>query len=202
MDSPDETGSAATRQAKAELRRRLLAARRAADSGEEAGGPSGIGLLTVAQQRPEVAGARTIALYVARAPEPDTGPLIDWLLAAGREVLLPVLYDDNDLGWGIAPPGGGLVAGRLGLRQPPIELGPAAIARADLVICPALAVDRSGVRLGRGGGSYDRALARLPAGTPTWAAVYDREVLDTLPADPHDRAVQAALTPSGLIPLT
>jgi 5-formyltetrahydrofolate cyclo-ligase len=159
-------------------------------------------LLDVARQQPEVLGARTIALYVARFPEPDTGPLLDWLRAAGTEVLLPVLYDDNDLGWGAAASSEELVTGRLGLSQPPVDLGPAAIARADLVICPALAVDRYGVRLGRGGGSYDRALARLPSGTPAWAAVYDSEVLDVLPADPHDRAVQAALTPTRLVPLT
>ena len=57
------------------------------------------------------------------------------------------------------------------------------------MICPALAVDLDGVRLGRGGGSYDRALARVCPGTPVWAAVYDTEILDSLPADPHDRPV-------------
>jgi 5-formyltetrahydrofolate cyclo-ligase len=151
----------------------------------------------VAQSLPEVAG--TVALYVSMAPEPDTGPLIDWLVAAGTEVLLPVLHNDNDLGWGLA--GAGLVPGRLGLSQPPVDLGVDAIARADLVICPALAVDRNGVRLGRGGGSFDRALARVPAGTPIWAAVYDTEVVDTLPSDPHDHPVHAALTPTRLIRL-
>jgi 5-formyltetrahydrofolate cyclo-ligase len=156
----------------------------------------------VAKEQPEVVGARTVALYVARSSEPDTGPLLDWLLATGREVLLPVLYDDNDLGWGRAAARAGLVAGRLGLQEPPVDLGPAAITRADLVICPALAVDRVGVRLGRGGGSYDRALARLPAGTPAWAAVHDWELVDTLPADPHDRPVRAALTPTRLVRLS
>jgi 5-formyltetrahydrofolate cyclo-ligase len=151
----------------------------------------------VAQSLPEVAG--TIALYVSTAPEPDTEPLIDWLVASGTDVLLPVLHDDNDLGWGLA--GAALVPGRLGLRQPRVDLGVDAIARADLVICPALAVDRNGVRLGRGGGSFDRALARVPASTPIWAAVYDTEVLETLPSDAHDHPVHAALTPTRLIRL-
>jgi 5-formyltetrahydrofolate cyclo-ligase len=163
---------------------------------------SGPGLLAVASRQPAVIQARTVALYVARSPEPETGPLIDWLLATGRDVLLPILYDDNDLGWGsLAGPRAGLVVGRLGLSQPPDDLGVEAITSADLVICPALAVDRSGVRLGRGGGSYDRALRRLPTGTPTWAAVHDGEILDVLPADPHDRPVQAALTPTRLVSL-
>jgi 5-formyltetrahydrofolate cyclo-ligase len=158
-------------------------------------------LLAVAREQVEVVAARTIALYVSMGNEPQTGPLIDWLLASGREVLLPVLYADNDLGWGIAPGAADLVPGRMGLSEPPVDLGADAIAAAELVICPALAVDRHGVRLGRGGGSYDRALTRVSPGTPTWAVVLDAEILDDLPADPHDQPVKAALTPTRLVRL-
>ena len=91
--------------------------------------------------------------------------------------------------------------GRLGLSEPPVDLGSDAIATADLVICPAVAVARNGVRLGRGGGSYDRALARTRPGTTIWAAVYESEIVDSLPADSHDHLVDAALTPTRLIPL-
>src|SRR5258705_1209124 len=100
-------------------------------AGRQAAQPPGPGLLSVARSLPEVAG--TIALYVSMGPEPDTGPLIDWLVASGMEVLLPVLHDDNDLGWGLA--GTGLVPGRLRLKQPPVDLGVDAIGRADLLIC-------------------------------------------------------------------
>ena len=161
--------------------------------------PRAEGLLASAQQvLPDV---HRIALYVSRGPEPQTGGLIDWLLATHHEVLLPILYADNDLGWGVAPGAADLVPGRLGLSEPPIDLGSDAIATADLVICPAVAVARNGVRLGRGGGSYDRAIARVRPGTPVWAAVYDTEVVESLPCDPHDRPVDAALTPNRLIPL-
>jgi len=142
-----------------------------------------------------------IALYVSMGAEPQTGALIDWLLAGGHEVLLPILYADNDLGWGVAPGAADLVPGRLGLSEPRVDLGPAAISTAELVICPAVAVARDGVRLGRGGGSYDRALTRTTPGTPIWAAVYDSEVVEELPSDPHDHLVGAALTPTGLVPL-
>ncbi len=64
-----------------------------------------------------------------------------------------------------------------------------------------LAVDESGVRLGRGGGSYDRALAHLPPETPVVAVVYDTEVVPELPSDPHDHRVGFALTPTRLVPL-
>lgn len=180
---------------KAAMRSQLLAARQASPV------LSGPGLLAVAREQAEVVAARTIAVYVSMGREPQTGPLIDWLLASGREVLLPVLYADNDLGWGIAPGAADLVPGRLGLSEPPVDLGAEAIARAELVICPALAVDLHGVRLGRGGGSYDRALTRVTPGTPTWAVVHDSEILDSLPSDPHDRPVSAALTPTRLVQL-
>ncbi len=161
--------------------------------------PQAAGLLASAQQvLPEV---YRVALYVSMGAEPQTGALIDWLLATNHEVLLPILYADNDLGWGVAPGAADLVPGRLGLSEPPTDLGSDAIATADLVICPAVAVTHDGVRLGRGGGSYDRALARVRPGTPVWAAVYDTEIVDALPYDAHDRPVDAALTPNHLIPL-
>jgi 5-formyltetrahydrofolate cyclo-ligase len=176
---------------KAVARQRFLEARGARAQAD--------GLLASAQQvLPDV---YRIALYVSMGLEPQTGALIDWLLATQREVLLPILYADNDLGWGVAPGAADLVPGRLGLTEPPVDLGSDAIATADLVICPAVAVARDGVRLGRGGGSYDRALARVRPGTPVWAAVYDAEIVDTLPSDDHDLPVDAALTPHHLIPL-
>jgi 5-formyltetrahydrofolate cyclo-ligase len=176
---------------KTAFRQSLLEARRVAGQAQ--------GLLDAARLTTEVRQAQRIALFVSRGLEPQTGALIDWLLAGGKEVLLPILYADNDLGWGIAPGAADLVPGRLGLSEPRVDLGSDAIATADLVICPALAVDRTGVRLGRGGGSYDRALARVPAGTPIWAAVYDNEIVAELPADPHDHPVHAAITPTRLV---
>jgi 5-formyltetrahydrofolate cyclo-ligase len=111
--------------------------------------------------------------------------------------LLPVLLPDLDLDWAVYD--GALVPARFGLREPSgPRLGPAAIGSAALVVVPAVAVDRRGVRLGRGGGSYDRALARVPAGTMIVAALYDGELVDALPADPHDVRVTAVATPSGL----
>ena len=71
-----------------------------------------------------------------------------------------------------------------------------------MVVVPAVAVDRAGVRLGRGGGSYDRVLARVPPGVPVIALLYDGELCAALPAGPHDRRVTAVVTPSaGFVPL-
>jgi 5-formyltetrahydrofolate cyclo-ligase len=79
------------------------------------------------------------------------------------------------------------------------RLGPAGIREAGVVLAPALAVDTLGNRLGQGGGSYDRALTWLDASVPVLALVHDGEVLDaaveSVPAQDHDRPVDAAVTP-------
>ena len=74
-------------------------------------------------------------------------------------------------------------------------------AKADVVLAPALAVDRTGARLGRGGGSYDRALARVRPDALVVALLHDGELLppgQTVPTEPHDRRVAAAAEPIGL----
>ncbi|QZL02428.1 5-formyltetrahydrofolate cyclo-ligase [Streptomyces sp. BHT-5-2] len=147
-------------------------------------------------------GAPTVAAYVSIGGEPDTRALIDTLRAAGVRVLLPVLLPDNDLDWAVYEGPEHLVAAGWGLREPDgPRLTPEAVAQADVVLLPGLAVDRTGLRLGRGGGSYDRVLARLErSARPTSLVVllYDHEVLEQVPAEPHDRRVHAAVTPSGV----
>ena len=152
--------------------------------------------------------ARTITSYVSFGSEPPTLEANAALRDTGRRVLVPLVLDDLDLDWCVwegadaLAPGARGGRGVSGLREstgPP--LGPAAIATADLVLVPALAVGRDGTRVGRGGGSYDRALARVAPGTDVVALVYDDELLDTVPAEPHDRRVTAVLTPSGLVDL-
>lgn len=148
---------------------------------------------------PHLRRAATVAAYVSMGQEPGTGPLIDRVREAGRHVILPVLLPDNDLDWGRYAGADALVPARRGLLEPGgPTLGLEAVATADVVLVPALAVDRTGLRLGRGGGSYDRALARVPVGTFVCALLYEGELLDTVPSAPHDRRVTAVATPSGV----
>lgn len=148
---------------------------------------------------PEVRRAATVAAYVSVSSEPGTGRIIEDLDALGKRVILPVLLRDMDLDWGLYAGPGSLVPAWRGLLEPRgMRLGPDAIAGADVVLCPAVAVDRSGMRLGRGGGSYDRALARVVPGTFVCALLYDGELVERVPADEHDRRVDAVVTPSGV----
>jgi 5-formyltetrahydrofolate cyclo-ligase len=143
--------------------------------------------------------AATIAAYVSTSTEPGTGPLIERLHAMGRRVILPVLLPDNDLDWAAYTGPQDLVAAGRGVLEPfGPRLGVDAVATADVVLTPAVAVDRTGMRLGRGGGSYDRVLARVPVGTFVCALLYDGEVVEAVPADRHDRPVSAVVTPSGV----
>ncbi|MEU1290491.1 5-formyltetrahydrofolate cyclo-ligase [Kitasatospora sp. NPDC005856] len=183
---------------KGDLRTRLLTRRRDLAAEERA---SAAGALAAHAGELAAAGA-TVAAYVSVGAEPGTRPLLDALRARGVRVLLPVLLADNDLDWAeYAGPDALAPAGR-GLLEPVgPRLGPRAVTEAAVVLLPGLAVDRSGLRLGRGGGSYDRVLARLErAGARPVLAVllYEHELLERVPAEPHDRPVDLAVLPSGV----
>jgi 5-formyltetrahydrofolate cyclo-ligase len=148
-----------------------------------------------------VRGAATVCAYVPLPAEPG-GPLLPAALAeVVDELLLPVVRPDLDLDW--ARYDGSLAPGAVvGVAEPTgRRLGRSAVARADLVLVPAVSVSPVGVRVGRGGGSYDRALNRVSRGTPVIALLYEGEMRAALPALPHDRPVTAVLTPSGLVPV-
>jgi 5-formyltetrahydrofolate cyclo-ligase len=153
-------------------------------------------LAAVVTAQPEVRRAATVAAYVSIGTEPGTGPLLESLAALGKRVILPVLLPDMDLDWGTWRGSTSLVPARLGLLEPVDRLGVEAVATADVVLVPGLAVSRSGARIGQGGGSYDRALGRVPVGTPVACLLYDEEVGVDVPVDPHDRTVTTAVTPT------
>jgi 5-formyltetrahydrofolate cyclo-ligase len=145
--------------------------------------------------------ATLVTAYAAVGSEPPTRVLLDRLHAAGTRVLLPVVNGDR-LDWGRYDGWPALTRGPHGLLQPrPDDDSAAQAAEAEVVVAPALAVDVAGRRLGRGGGHYDRWLAQQSSTRVVVAVVYDDEVLDAVPHEPHDIPVTAALTPSGLIRL-
>lgn len=148
----------------------------------------------------EVRRAASVAAYVSVGSEPGTGHLLRELAAAGKRVILPVLLPDGDLDWAAYAGDELLAPARLGLLEPVgPRLGVDAIATPDAVLLPGLAVSATGDRLGRGGGSYDRALGRVPVGTFTCVLLHDDEVDVDVPVEPHDRRVTAAVTPTRIV---
>jgi 5-formyltetrahydrofolate cyclo-ligase len=170
--------------AKTTLRSALLKARRERPAAELT--LASLRLLVALSDLVRTTQPAVIATYLPFGTEPGAHlprPLPE-ILTAPHGVLVPELLENNDLDW-------------REWRDPDGRLGVNAISRADLVIVPALAVDETGVRLGRGGGSYDRALARVRPGVPVVALLHDGELAHTLPAQPHDRRVSAVITPTG-----
>ncbi|MGW4101347.1 5-formyltetrahydrofolate cyclo-ligase [Mycobacterium sp. NPDC004974] len=149
-----------------------------------------------------VRSGQTVCAYVPVGSEPGSQALLDALLELGVRVLLPVARKDEDgrglpMQWGQYAPGK-LVAAEFGLREPaPPWLPAGRIADAEVVLVPALAVDRNGNRLGRGAGFYDRSLIYAAPHARLVAVVRDDELVGELPADPHDVRMTHALTPSG-----
>lgn len=176
---PDERGATHD---KAELRAALLAARRTRSADELARARTAVREHVLER----VGGVLRVAAYEPMRTEPGSTELLAALHARGATVLVPVTLPDRDLDWTEWTPAG---------TGAPI--GVDAIADVDLVLAPALAVARDGTRLGRGGGSYDRALARCGADTVLGTLVFDDELLDALPHDEWDVPVEAAVTPSG-----
>jgi len=178
---------------KADLRGTHLARRRARPAAERAAAAAAV---TTALLR-GLRGARTLAAYVPEVTEPGYGRLPAAYTQLGARVLLPVVpAEGRQLGWAVDT--GRLAPGRFGIPEPlGPRLGPTAIGTAEVVVVPALAVARDGVRLGRGGGYYDRALAHVRRDAVLVAVVFDDELVDELPAELHDLRVTAVVTPGG-----
>ena len=178
------------RYSKREWRARLLADRRSVPPEQRAIEAAELAALVL-----DIPGD-LVCCYLPVGTEPGSPALVDALVGQGRRVLLPVVTGAAPLDWSMYD--GSLVDGPYGLLEPAgPRLGPAAIGRADVVLVPALAVDRVGTRLGRGGGHYDRSLPLARRGVPLVAVVRDVELVDELPSEPHDIRMTAVLTPTG-----
>jgi len=180
------------RRQKAHLRDAVLAARQ--QLGSDSRLAAGTALAAAAID--EWGGIRCVAAYLSFGDEPPTRELIDGLVARGTRVLLPVI-DGDRLDWAIYSGADDLTDGPLGIIEPTgVRLGRPALRDAEVVMVPALAADRHGNRLGRGRGYYDRVLGGLTARTA--AVLYDDELVEQIPLEPHDQTVGAILQPSGI----
>ena len=142
--------------------------------------------------------ASTVCAYLPFGTEPGTTALVDALAAGGARVLLPVIGPEpGPLDWAEYTGEADLVPSRFrGIREPGGKrLGTDAVGAAELVLVPALAVDRRGVRLGRGAGHYDRSLVFAADGVTLLAVVRDDELVERLPGEAHDVRMTGALTP-------
>ncbi|MCR2816650.1 5-formyltetrahydrofolate cyclo-ligase [Microbacterium jiangjiandongii] len=142
-------------------------------------------------------GARSLSCFLSTPTEPGTRSFVNEAVQRGIRVLLPVTRTDGLLDWAVATPGGDVTDGLFGLPEPVGELlGPIAVNDVDLLIIPAAAVDRSGMRLGWGRGYFDKTIGSMERCPPVYAVVFDAEVLDEVPRDVHDQPVTGVITPT------
>ena len=187
--------AAAISQAKTEARTRLKAERAGLDPAELArrdAARTARLLKRLSKLSPGV-----VACYVSAEPEPGTMDLLEELAESGLDVLLPDLTDARAVRqprwcWWSGEP---MTSGYAGIPTPVAPpQPPAVLGRADLIILPGLAGTTAGVRLGQGGGWYDRALAHARADAPRWLLLNDSEIVDDLPADDWDQPVTDLVT--------
>jgi 5-formyltetrahydrofolate cyclo-ligase len=202
FEEPAADPAASLRARKLALRDQLQTARNRLSLAEVGRAAEAITRRALAEE--DVRRAASVAVYVSIGTEPGTGLLLEALADLGRRVLLPLTVRDEaghlDLDWAVYAGPDSLAAARFGLLEPVTPaLGREAVGGCDVVLAPAMAVDDRGYRMGKGAGCYDRALGRVPAGTPVLALLYDDEVGRAVPVEPHDRPVTGAVTPSGVV---
>lgn len=145
-------------------------------------------------------GARSLAAYLPASDEPNIRPFLDWAEEHRIRLLLPISRDDGLLDWAVIT--GTETEGISGMPEPVGELlGPIAINDVDLIVVPAASIDRTGMRLGWGRGYFDRTLGSMEKCPPVYAVIFDSELVDLLPSELHDRRVNGAVTPSGIVNL-
>jgi 5-formyltetrahydrofolate cyclo-ligase len=144
-------------------------------------------------------GAESISCYLSMPTEPDTRPFLEWAEARGIRVLFPVPREDGLLDWTV----GEEHSETLGLHGVPEAigelLGPMAINDVDLILVPAAAIDRTGMRLGWGRGYFDKTLGSMERCPPVYAVVFDSEFVEQVPREVHDQPVNGVVTPTRII---
>jgi len=147
-------------------------------------------------------GAASVSCFLSTPTEPGTHAFIADAVARGIRVLLPITRSDGLMDWAVAQPDGDIAEGLFGVPEPVGEvLSPLAVNDVDLLIVPAAAVDRTGMRLGWGRGYFDKTIGSMEHCPPVYAVVFDSEFVDDVPRDVHDQPVTGVVTPTQTITL-
>lgn len=186
----------AKRALRAELReRRQMRSQSARDAAAR-------GIRTQLDALTERLGVRSMSCFLSTTTEPGTREFVDAAVARGIRVLLPITRADGLLDWSVAVPGAAVTEGLFGMPEPQGELlGPIAVGDVDLLVIPAAAVARDGMRLGWGRGYFDKTLGSMEGCPPVYAVIFDSEILDDVPSDVHDQPVTGIVTPTQTLDL-
>lgn len=193
--------SSASPHTKGELRARILALREMLGALAQGGGGQSVEdalRARILDAAPLPSGA-VVAGYWPMRGEIDVLPLLGALAERGQVTALPAVVGRKEpLEFRRWAPGEALEEGIYGTRHPPASAG---VVRPVCLLVPLLAFDRRGVRLGYGGGFYDRTLAALRAVGPVVAVgvAYAGQEVEALPAEPHDERLDWVVTEKEVI---
>jgi 5-formyltetrahydrofolate cyclo-ligase len=189
----DQQAAPSKRALRAEIRerRRIMTQSERSTSGE--------GVLAMMKSVVDQYAASRIACYLSTQDEPPTRAFIDWALAQGFTVLLPVAREDGLMDWAPYDQGDEAVDAT-GMPIPTSDvLGPIALSQVDVIFIPAASIATDGMRLGWGRGYFDRTLGSMSKRPPVFAVVFDHEVVDDVPREKHDQGVDGIVTPTRII---
>lgn len=141
----------------------------------------------------------SMTAYLSGNDEPNVRPFLNWAFAHDVRTLLPITREDGLLDWAVGD-GETEQEGLFGVPEVVGEvLSPLAINDVDVILAPAAAVDRQGMRMGWGRGYYDKTLGSMARRPPVYAVIFDAELLDELPRERHDQPVDGIITPSRIL---
>ena len=149
---------------------------------------------------PEFVRARTVMLFASMADEPDTLPIIEAALKAGKTVVLPKVLQGarRMVACPITDPGTDLAPGTYDILEPATN-AVTDLSAVDFCLVPARAFDRLGGRLGRGAGYYDRFMADPAFRAIRCGIAFNEQILDKVPSQPHDLPVHMIVTEDEII---
>lgn len=153
-------------------------------------------LVEALRQWPPYRRAGTVATFLAFGDEPD----LSALHGDGPRFCVPRV-DEAAGGLTLHPLGGPLERHRMGMDEPAADAPRIDPADVDLALVPGLAFDLRGVRIGYGGGHYDRLLPLLRPGTPRVGVAHPALLGEALPVEPHDARLSHLVLPDGVVPV-
>lgn len=199
MASSPPVATVSLREAKRALRERVMQARDALPM--EARAAASEAIAAALAQRPDFVSARVVLLTLPYGSEWDTRLLLAAALAQGKTVAAPRVNAERrmleihalrDVAREVAP-------GYLGIPEPRADCPTIALPAIDWVLVPGVAFDPAGRRVGYGGGYYDRLLPLLGAQAKRVAGAFELQIVDRVPAAPHDATVDVIATEKGTL---
>lgn len=149
------------------------------------------------EEQPEYVRCDRLVVYAALPDELPLSEVARRAVAVGKRLLWPRAHAGGSLTFATSDRVESLVPGRYGVPEPPPTVPSEELGSDVLVLVPGVAFDSRGVRLGRGGGFWDRALAET-RGAIVFGVAYELQCVEHVPREQHDRNVDAVLTELGV----